>query len=270
VHDSGTDAQRAVRASPFRGNIAASKPPLRLVTGRTMKLQRLMPLLIGLAALDCQASAGLTGAGIAPQQQPAGQGEPTLAQVAPVAGTNAGAPVVSIAGNPVPGTPTVASGGAANAPGTNAPAPAAATKPVTPPPPPDPATLPVSVIRPVNKAATDTTSTAPPAATSAPPAIDTAPATPQAPAGREPRAAPANGAKAATGSTNLPVPTSRVAASSPPRPEPAPRAVPETPPQEPADASSSGFIFYTGAAIAAVVLMLSFGAFMRGSRDDGT
>ena len=38
----------------------------------------------------------------------------------------------------------------------------------------------------------------------------------------------------------------------------------ETTPEEPADAGSSGFIFYAGVGIAAIILLLSLGAFFRG------
>jgi hypothetical protein len=47
-----------------------------------------------------------------------------------------------------------------------------------------------------------------------------------------------------------------------------PHARPEAPPVEEADASSGGFIFYTGLGIAGVILLLSVGAFMRGRTDE--
>lgn len=235
-----------------------------------IKLQRVMLCLVVLATLDARAGAGLTSAGVT-SQQPTAQEEPTLAQVAPTTGTQGGGSTpVSIAGNPVPGTGVAVPGAAAaNAPGTAAAAQAApAPRVVTPPPPPDPATLPTSVIRPLNKAGSDA---AAPAGGGAPPAAEPAAVADSAPASRTPHAL-SPGPKSPqqpTGSTSLPVPTARVAASSPARTEAPAKTVPETPPEEPADASSSGVIFYTGSGIAAVVLLLAFTAFMRGSKEDG-
>jgi hypothetical protein len=57
----------------------------------------------------------------------------------------------------------------------------------------------------------------------------------------------------------------RAAATSPsPHADAATHTPAEMPADQPADASSSGFIFYTGIGIAAIILLLSFAAFFRG------
>lgn len=236
-----------------------------------MNLRKLALTVCCLVAFDAGASAGLTNAGVDPQPQPAGSDEPTLAQVAPAAGTNT-QPVPSIAGNPIPGgIATTAAGGAATAAGSTSTA-AAAAKPTvtTPPPPPDPATLPVSVIRPLNKAAPDPAAgTAQPMPANAPAEADSS--APRAPA-REPRA-PANPVKSATtvGATTTPATSSRVGTTvAAPRSDASVRTTPETPSDDSADSGSGSFIFYTGIGIAAVIVLLAVAAFMRSKEDGGS
>jgi hypothetical protein len=230
-----------------------------------MKLQRVMFVFGTLAASAAWGSAGLTSAGVDPGNNPGQPEEPTLAQVAPTntvngavapGGTVVAAPGTTDAANP----PSIAGNvpGGANATANGAPA--AAPRVATPPPPPDPATLPVSVIRPVNRASSST-----PAPPLAQPTPDTVVARNPARA-QEPR-------QAATPShltTAGPAPTPRTQPASTPAPsrsEPIARASEPTP-IEPADASSSSVIFYSGSGIAGAILLLSIGAFLRGRNED--
>jgi hypothetical protein len=219
-----------------------------------------------LAAAPVWAGAGLTSAGADPTPTNNQQDEPTLAQVAPTQGTTGTtAAGTSAAGNVVPGTAsgTAAQAGTVTAPGGAAAGAATggATAPAkllvaTPPPPPDPATLPVSVIRPLNKDATNAPAAADgsasvDAAVSPPPVrVPTPSATPAKPVATPPaQSMPSGGLRAAATS---------------PHGDAATHTPAEMPADEPADASSSGFIFYTGIGIAATILLLSFAAFFRG------
>jgi hypothetical protein len=229
-----------------------------------MRLQILTLTIACLGAAPVWAGAGLTSAGVDPTPANNQQDEPTLAQVAPTQGTTGtNAAGTSAAGTVVPGSGTAApQAGTVSGPGGTASGASsgAATAPVkalvaTPPPPPDPATLPVSVIRPLNKPATD----APAAADASAPA-DTA-VSPQQARVASPSVA------AARPSATLPAQSMasgglRAGATS--TPPPAARAPAETAAEGPADASSSGFIFYTGIGIAAMILLLSLAAFFRG------
>ena len=229
-----------------------------------MRLQ-ILTLTIGcLGAASTLASTGLTSAGIEPTPTSTQQDEPTLAQVAPVQGTTG----TSAAGTVTPGTSsgTAAQSGTIAAAGTAAGANAAAPAPVTTRvvvalPPPDPATLPVSVIRPINKTGTDS-----PAATDGP---DPATVSAQQPRVPPPSTTPARPPPTSASSTPLPATGVRPPpAGTSARPDAAVRTAAETPVEDAADASSSGFIFYTGIGIAATILLLSLAAFFRGGGVD--
>jgi hypothetical protein len=231
-----------------------------------MRLQILTLTIACLAAAPVWAGAGLTSAGVDPTPASNQQDEPTLAQVAPTPGASGtSAAGTNAAGTVVPGmTPgataqagTVSGpGGTASGASTGGAAAPARTLVVTPPPPPDPATLPVSVIRPLNKAAMNV-----PAAADAA-AADTTISPQQA------RVQPSSAATARPVATppvqSMPSGGLRAAATSAPgHPDTASHA-PESSAEEPADASSSGFIFYSGVGIAATILLLSLAAFFRG------
>jgi len=232
-----------------------------------MRLKILTLTIACLAAAPVWAGAGLTSAGVDPTPTNNQQDEPTLAQVAPTQGTSGTAAAgTNAAGTVVPGTAsgTAAQAGTVTGPGgtasgastggTTAPSKTLVT---TPPPPPDPATLPVSVIRPLNKDATNA-----PAAADAPSPADTAVSQQQARV-PTPSATPARPV-ATPPAQSMPSGGLRAAATSPsPRGDAATHTPAETPADEPADASSSGFIFYTGVGIAAAILLLSFAAFFR-------
>jgi hypothetical protein len=235
-----------------------------------MRLQILTLTITCLAAAPVWAGAGLTSAGVDPTPTNNQQDEPTLAQVAPTQGTSGTtAAGTSAAGTVVPGTPsgTAAQAGTVTGPGgpaagtsTGSAAAPAKTLVATPPPPPDPATLPVSVIRPLNKDATN--APAPTAADASAP-VDTA-VSPQQARVPTPSATPARPV-ATPPAQSITAGGLRAAATSPsPHADAATHNPVETPADEPADTSSSGFIFYTGVGIAATILLLSFAAFFRG------
>src|SRR5262249_28520402 len=91
-----------------------------------------------------------------------------------------------------------------------------------------------------------------------------------APPDRTPRASnPATRVPPPAGSSNLPVPTARVAGGvAAARPETPAKAMPETPPEEPADAGSGGGVLFRGRR-PALVLVRSSAAFGRSGRDEG-
>jgi len=228
---------------------------------------RILTLAIGcLAAAPLWASTGLTSAGVDPNRQNNAQDEPTLAQVAPVQGSNASATASTSGSAAANGAanPNIA-GSQGNAAAGNAAGKPAVPAIVVPPPPPDPATLPVSVIRPVNKPAADSTSTirtasTPDSATSATSVRDTR---------REAAAASPRGPATTPASTSpSPSPLSRTNAAAAARSDAASRPAPEAQQEETADGSSSGVIFYSGIGIAGAILLLSIGAFMRGRTDE--
>jgi len=229
-----------------------------------MRPQILILTIACLATTPAWAGAGLTSAGVDPtptNNQPA---EPTLAQVAPqgtqgTTGTSAATVTPGVATTVQAGTTSATGVAGTNGTPIGGAAPAVI---VTPPPPPDPATLPVSVIRPVNKAATD-----PAAAVATARAGDDTSASPQARAQKmplAPRAGATSPAAAPSSSSSSPASLRTSAATAPQRPEAAVHPASETTPEEPADAGSSGFIFYAGVGIAAIILLLSLGAFFRG------
>ena len=220
-----------------------------------MRVKILLSLSLCLAASVAQANAGLTSAGVTPTtNQPAE--EPTLAQVAPVAGTTNAVPGQAVAANAAT-NPGVANGAAGNAANV---APVAATRVAVPvpPPPPDPATLPVSVIRPLNKSTVD----AAPERTVVPTKPVESNSSVVARAPREPRE------PTTTQAENAPpprAPTVRPAPPATPRVETAARPIAESSPGEATpDAAASGVIFYTGSGLAGAIVLLSIGAFMRG------
>jgi hypothetical protein len=230
-----------------------------------MRPQILILTIACLATTPAWAGAGLTSAGVDPtptNNQPA---EPTLAQVAPqgtqgTTGTPAGTVTPGVAPTVQAGTTSTTGAAGTNATPIGGAAPAVI---VAPPPPPDPATLPVSVIRPVNKAAPD-----PAAAAATARAGDDTSASPQQALAHKMPLAPRPGATTPAAPPSLPssspasLHTSAATATS--RPDATVRPASETAPEEPADASSSGFIFYAGVGIAAIILLLSLGAFFRG------
>jgi hypothetical protein len=216
------------------------------------------------------AGAGLTSAGVDPT---AGNNnvpqEPTLAQVAPVA--TQGQPGAASAGSNSPVlNPGVAGANAAQtatgaADGAKTAAAPVVVVPTPPPPPPDPSTLPVSVIKPLNKTAE-----------SAPPKADaeSTVTTMAKPARSVSPNAAAESVPAQVRAPTTPVPA-RVQ-----QPAPAARAEPArssvdaaatnaAPNSATADGSANGFVFYTGAGIAAIILALSFAGFMRAGKDSG-
>jgi len=233
-----------------------------------MRLKILTLTIACLAAAPVWAGAGLTSAGADPTPNNNQQDEPTLAQVAPTQGTTGTtAAGTSAAGNVVPGTAsgTAAQAGTVTGPGgtaagasTGSAAAPAKLLVATPPPPPDPATLPVSVIRPLNKDATNA-----PAAADDSASVDTA-VSPQQVRVPTPSATPAKPV-AMPPVHSMPSGGLRAAATSPSSHADAATHTPaEMPADEPADASSSSFIFYAGIGIAAAILLLSFAAFFRG------
>lgn len=230
---------------------------------------RTLVLAIGcVGSASAWANAGLTSAGVN-QPQTNNADEPTLAQVAPIQNGVAGGQ--ANAGGAVPGTAPSAAARAGivnpnQSSGTQSGEARAAeqARPPAPPPPPDPSKLPVSVIRPLNRSAAP----APPAG-EAPPVSSTI--RPHADESHpEAKKAP------------IPSMPQHATASPPPRPlvhaRPATTAVApvshDAKAAKPAssdgtgDASSSGFIFYTGLGVAAAILLLSFGAFFRSSTDE--
>lgn len=230
-----------------------------------MRPQILILTIACLATTPAWAAAGLTSAGVDPtptNNQPA---EPTLAQVAPqgtqgTTGTSAGTVTPGVAPTVQPGTTSATGVAGANGTPIGGAAPAVI---VTPPPPPDPATLPVSVIRPVNKAATD-----PAAAAATARAGDDTAASPQQTRTQKLPLAPRPGATTPatppSPASSSPASLRTPAATAAPRPDATVRPASDTAPEAPADASSSGFIFYAGVGIAAIILLLSLGAFFRG------
>ncbi|HEY2396041.1 MAG TPA: hypothetical protein VGH81_08720 [Rudaea sp.] len=229
-----------------------------------MRPQILMLTIACLAATPAWAGAGLTSAGVDPTSTNNQPAEPTLAQVAPQ-GTQGTTGTSAATVTPGVNSATAAQGGAAVTGVGNGAANGAAVVPVivTPPPPPDPATLPVSVIRPVSKAATDSlTDTATGRA-----GVDSS-VSPLQPRAQKMPAAPRPGATTAGAPSSPPASspaslrTSATAVA--PRADAAVRPASETTPEEPANAGSSGFIFYSGVGIAAIILLLSLAAFFRG------
>ena len=230
-----------------------------------MRPQILILTIACLATTPAWAGAGLTSAGVDPtptNNQPA---EPTLAQVAPqgtqgTTGTSAATVTPGVATTVQAGTTSATGVAGTNGTPIGGAAPAVI---VTPPPPPDPATLPVSVIRPVNKAATDPAA----AVATARAGDDTSASPPQARAQKmplAPRAGATSPAAAPSPPSSSPASLRTSVATAPQRPEAAVHPASETTPEEPADAGSSGFIFYAGVGIAAIILLLSLGAFFRG------
>jgi hypothetical protein len=239
--------------------------PPRFFTGKQMIWRLAFLVLFGLAAQAAWAHAGLTSAGVDPNANNPQPEEPTLAQVAPVDGTNAAANGVNSAAagvNPgtvgVAGAPTGVAGNAAAA------APVVSSRAVAPPPPPDPATLPVSVIRPISKpsGAADEAETG---GVSSMHAVNPGPARPHAPTSAVPK--PPVASPTAPPLRPMPLPTT-------PRVDSTTRALAEKPerpePEAVADTASSSFIFYSGSGLAGTILLLSAGAFMRARRLDVT
>ncbi len=218
------------------------------------------------------AGATLTSAGVDPTVgNNNAQQEPTLAQVAPMSNQGQPGGTANAAANTGVPNPVVA--GVAGASGTNAATgadgskPAAATvavAPAPPPPPPDPSTLPVSVIKPLNKSAEN----APPRA-DADSAVTTMtrptrPVATDAPA--EPKPAQVRAPTPASARIQQPAPAARTEAA---RAGPDAAAAATTPTSATADGSSNGFVFYTGMAVAGIILALSFFGFMRAGNDSG-
>jgi hypothetical protein len=223
---------------------------------------RILPIAIGcLASSPLWAGAGLTSAGVDPNNQNTNPQEPTLAQVAPVQATNTPAASSGVTATAGAGTPSIAGAPVGNAAGNSASRTTTTTVATLPPPPPDPATLPVSVIRPLNKGA----------AADAPAPRDTVASSGESAISqhdRHPTPTPkpqASGASVAAAST---APSSPRMATATTRADSVPHARPDAPPVEEADASSGGFIFYAGLGIASVILLLSVGAFLRGRTDE--
>jgi hypothetical protein len=230
-----------------------------------MRPQILMLTIACLSATPAWASAGLTSAGVDPNPTNNQPTEPTLAQVAPVTPQGTTGTTGTSATTVTPGVISATAGqnGAAASGATNGAANGAAVAPVivAPPPPPDPATLPVSVIRPVNKAPSE------PVGETATVRTDSAVSAQQPRAAKmsaTPRAAATT--TEATSSSPAPSPASlrTSAASVAPRADAAAHPASETAPEEPANTGSTGFIFYVGVGIAAIILLLSLGAFFRG------
>jgi len=215
------------------------------------------------------AGAGLTSAGVDPT---AGNNnvpqEPTLAQVAPVA--TQGQPGAASAGSNSPVlNPGVAGANAAQtatgaADGAKTAAAPVVVVPTPPPPPPDPSTLPVSVIKPLNKTAENAPPKADAESTVTTMAKPTRSVSPNAAA--EPVPAQVRAPAPVPARVQQPVPAARA--------EPAHSGVDAAaanaaPPSATADGSANGFVFYTGAGIAAIILALSFAGFMRAGKDSG-
>jgi hypothetical protein len=235
-------------------------------TGSAYVAMNLRKLALALACCSLAGSAcasvGLTSA-TAETPQNNNQGEPTLSQVAPTQAGQAGNPSTGVAGGAAGTTGGVAGTVAEPGSGANGAAnPAAGVARPAPPPPPDPATLPVSVIKPVVRAATPEKTPEP--------GPENAPAPGESV--RQSRA-PVAAAEPKPVSDAAPV-------AAPPRPRPSlaepvardadarPVAKVESAPEEPADASASSVIFYSGTGLAAAIMLLSFGAFARGNAEE--